>query len=559
MRISPSIILFAFAISNAGMHDVFGDDLPPIHERFSDGKVTEEPDFQKHISPLLGRLGCNGRACHGSFQGRGGFRLSLFGYDFKADLEALLDEEGPRVDIEKPLESLIIAKPTDEDNHEGGERYQKDSWQYHVIRRWVESGAKYEGEKKMVRLEVTPREIIFNSADQTVQLKVIAIWEDGVREDVTPLCRFNSNDDQVALIDVDGVVKSYKPGDTHVVVNYDKGVVPIPVMQPVSKFAGENYPKTATSTQVDKFVVNKLRKLGIVQSEVSTDAEFLRRVSLDLTGTLPGVKVVEEFLSDNSQDKRSRKIEELLNSSAYAAWWATRLSDYTGNNETRLNNVVPNRGQASKEWYQWLYKRVEENTPYDQIAAGIVTAVSRRPEQNYQEYCEEMSEVYREGSADKFAERPQMSHYWARNEFRTPEERAIGFAYTFMGIRIQCAQCHKHPFDQWTKDDFAQFQNFFASVSTGNNYARDKESKTQYEQILAELDVDKSLKGGALRREVTKELSKGKPIPINEIYLMPARRPVDPKLLGGEVIKSAEHTDVRVPLMDWLRSKDNPY
>ncbi|MFT7644097.1 MAG: hypothetical protein ACI9G1_005863 [Pirellulaceae bacterium] len=559
MRISPVVILSILGLSFVGMQDARGDDLPPIHERFSSGKVTEEPDFQKHISPLLGRLGCNGRACHGSFQGRGGFRLSLFGYDFKADMEALLDKESPRVETENPLDSLIIAKPTDEDNHEGGLRYEKGSWQYNVLRRWVESGAKYEGDKKMVRLEVTPKEIIFDKADQKIQLKAIAVWEDGTREDVTPLCRFNSNDDQVALIDIDGIVTSYKPGDTHVVVNYDKGVIPIPVIQPVSKLAGKNYPKTATPTKVDKLVVNKLRKLGIVQSELSSDAEFLRRVSLDLTGTLPSVKVVDAFLRDKSKDKRSQKIEELLNSRAYAAWWATRLSDYTGNNEARLNNVVPAKGQASKEWYQWLYKRVEENTPYDQIAAGIVTAVSRKPEQSYKDYCKEMSEVYREKSTDKFAERPQMSHYWARNEFRTPEERAIGFAYTFMGIRIQCAQCHKHPFDQWTKDDFAQFQNFFANVSTGNNYARDKETKEQFQQIMASLGVDKSLKGGALRKEVAKELDSGKPIPINEIYLMPARRPADPKLLGGDVVKNEDHADVRVPLMDWLRAKDNPY
>src|SRR6476661_10562134 len=182
--------------------------LPPVSERFAKDDVSEEPSFQRHVSPLFGRLGCNGRSCHGSFQGRGGFRLSLFGFDFHADHEELLKGDPPRANKDKPLESLIIVKPTDADMHEGGQRYTKGSWQYHVIRRWLEGGARFEQKEvqKRVNLELTQAEIIFSKPGEQVQLKAIAVWADGSREDVTCLCRFGSNSEQVAKITTDGLV-----------------------------------------------------------------------------------------------------------------------------------------------------------------------------------------------------------------------------------------------------------------------------------------------------------------------------------------------------------------
>src|SRR5262245_1408893 len=180
----------------------------PIKERYASAEVTEEPSFQRHISPLIGRLGCNGRSCHGSFQGRGGFRLSLFGYDFHADHEELLKGDPLRANKDKPLESLIIAKPTDADIHEGGLRYKKGGWEYHLFRRWLEAGAKFNEKdvERIVNLELTPAEIIFSQPGEKAQLKAVAVWPDGSREDVTCLCRFTSNSDQVATINADGIV-----------------------------------------------------------------------------------------------------------------------------------------------------------------------------------------------------------------------------------------------------------------------------------------------------------------------------------------------------------------
>ncbi|MCH7989136.1 MAG: DUF1549 domain-containing protein [Planctomycetes bacterium] len=490
----------------------------PIHERYSSPDVQEVPDFRRHMTPLLSKLGCNGRACHGSFQGRGGFRLSLFGHDFEMDHKALTKGEEPRVDLKNPGESLIIQKPTDEDIHEGGQRYKLGSWEHHVFRRWIEGGANNVPKDVVdfVRLDITPKEILVKKKGQKNQLKVVAVWSDGTQEDVTPLCRYKSNNSTNANISDTGLVTSGEPGDTHVVVFYDTGVVPIPVIQPVSQLAGANYPQVETPTKIDELVVQKLKKLGIVPSDLANDAEFLRRVSLDLSGSLPTPQEVEKFLAENSSDKRSKKIDELLNSPAYAAWWTTKLCDFTGNNDDQLNNVVPSRNHpASRDWYDWIHKRVAENTSYDELVAGIVVANSRNPGESFNEFSENMSKLYHKDSNSSFAEdRETMPYYWARRNFRTPEERVIGFAYTFLGIRIQCAQCHKHPFDQWTQNDFKQFTPFFTSTRSGRNPATRKE----YDALIAKLELDDGLRGGQLRREIGKALQNGKTVPFQEVY-----------------------------------------
>jgi hypothetical protein len=543
--------------------------LGPINQRFASGEGDEVPSFQRHVSPLFGRLGCNGRSCHGSFQGRGGFQLSLFGYDFQADHAALFDKDSPRIDTDEPDESLILVKPTDADMHDGGQRYEKGGWEYHVLRRWIEAGAEGSDEPdQLVQLEIQPEEILFQRTGEQIQLKALAVWKDGTREDVTPLCRFQTNDDQIAEIDQDGRVTAKEPGDTHVVVFYDNGVTPVPVIQPVSNRVGERYPQVDTPTQIDRLVVDKLRKLGVVPAELSGDAEFLRRVSLDMTGTLPSPGEVEAFLADKSPDKRARKIDQLLESPAYAAWWTTRLCDFTGNNDDLLNNVGIVRGRTSQEWYDWIYRRVADNVPYDELVAGIVTAVSRREGQSYTELCREMSDLYRDQSDASFADLPSMTHYWSRRDFRDPDARAIAFAYSFMGIRIQCAQCHKHPFDQWSKDDFHEFKTFFTSV-VASPRPLDPQDRKQYDAMLKDLGL-KGKNGGDLRREVPKLLRAGKTVPFPEVVVDPRRLNPGPKagaktaattarLLGGDEYDLSGVDDPRVLVMDWLRGKNNRF
>lgn len=558
--------------------------LPPVTTRFAAESVTEEPSFQRHVSPLFGRLGCNGRSCHGSFQGRGDFRLSLFGYDFEADHKELLKGDPKRANADKPLESLILIKPTDADMHEGGLRYKKGGWEYHVFRRWLESGAKFDQKsvQQIVALEVTPSEILFSTPGEKVNLKAVAVWPDGTREDVTCLCRFNSNSDQVATITADGLVTATDPGDTHVVVSYDSAVIAVPVIRPVSQLTGDRYPAVPTPTKIDELVVQKLKKLGVVPSDLCTDSEFLRRVSLDLTGTLPTAEQAEKFLADSSPNKRAAKIDELLTTPAYAAWWATRFCDWGGNNDTKFNafgmlRPLPGRyGGATQEWYDWVQKRIADNMPYDEIVAHMVTGVSRKPGESYAEYCETLTKIERGEEGFSYADRPDMPYFWARQNLRLPEERAIGFAYTFMGIRIQCAQCHKHPFDQWSKQDFDDFRNFFASVRASQyNPPGDRQSAEQYQSIVKDLGLENSeLRGNQLRNEFVRKLGEGKVVPFPEVTVSRVprgeRKPVNKKqgegptshlarVLGGEEIDLTQYEDARKPLMDWLRSKDNPY
>jgi hypothetical protein len=207
---------------------------------------------------------------------------------------------------------------------------------------------------------------------------------------------------------------------------------------------------------VDELVNAKLRKAGIIPSPLCSDAEFLRRASLDVTGTLPTPREVETFLADKTADKRDRKIDELLERPGYAAWWTTKLCDFTGNNPAVLrgNNLAANLGQVnfgpqlSRQWFDWVYERISQNKPYDALAAGIVLGSMRaRPDQPYDEYVLEMSSYFRKDGAS-FGNRETMPWFWARQNVQKPEDKALAFAHTFLGVRIECAQCHKHPFDQ---------------------------------------------------------------------------------------------------------------
>lgn len=557
--------------------------LPPASQRFAAAEGEEIPSFRRHVLPLMGRLGCNGRACHGSFQGRGGFRLSLFGYDFQADHEALTAGEEPRVDLNDPAASLILQKPTLAIDHEGGRRMEAGSWQFHVFRRWIaagalgiggggsEAGESQTAEAEIAALEIEPRELVFHGDGEQAQLRVTAVWTDGSREDVTPLCRFRSNDESIATIDENGLVKVAGKGDTDVVVFYDNGVATVPAMRPVSELVGPKYPQVAASTKIDQLIAAKLEKLGIVPSELCTDEEFLRRLSLDMTGSLPLPAEIVEFTADSSPDKRARKIEELLARPTYAAWWATKLCDVTGNSARNINEQQF-RQEMSQQWYQWVYRRVSENMPYDKIVERIVLATSRKPGQSFDEYAAEMSSYFRPDNPVDFAEHETLPYYWMRRQFNQPKDKALGFAYTFLGVRLQCAECHKHPFDQWTQQDFQQFTAFFNNVSF--NYAPDARKRAK--EMTEELGLDVKKNNKERRERIMDLLREGKSIPWRELFVgearpnakggkgkgknkQPAGRVVTPKLLGGEEVLAQQYSDPREALMDWMRREDNPY
>jgi hypothetical protein len=585
--------------------------------RWSNLAKAEAPSFRRHVVPLMSRLGCSGRECHGSFSGQGGFQLSLFGYDFEKDHREITadTEDGIRVELKDPTTSLILAKPAlDGEKHKGKKIIEKGSWEYNLILKWIQEGAKIDVVEtgEFARLEVLPKELVFKKAGDAVQIKVIAYWKDGTVEDVTQITRFRTNDESVAEVSATGLVTSKEKGDTHIVAFYDNGVEPVPAMLPVSS---QKYPVVQTRTKIDALVVEKLKKVGIVPSDVATAAEFLRRASLDVTGTLPAPAEVEAFLADKSPNKRAKKIDELLTRPAYAGWWTTKLCDFTGNSAKNINNVLNGGrnlgGQMSRQWYDWIYKRVAENQPYDQLAAGIILATSRTSqEQTFEQYAHEMGSYFRLQQPADFTTRPNMPYYWQRRNVQKPEEKSLAFAHTFLGVRIECAECHKHPFDQWTKTDFEQFKAFFTALGSGPrndgkgmkgdkmakgdkvenvgaelapaesmSYASlNKEIKEKVTAELAgkELDPKKNNEQQAQQREIGRRLDAGEPVPWPELYadmrrvgqptkddqknkVQGSSRVITPKILGGEEVMLQQYNDPREPLMAWLRDKDNPY
>ncbi|MFM7058626.1 MAG: DUF1549 and DUF1553 domain-containing protein [Planctomycetota bacterium] len=517
-------------------------------------EIPRQPDFQKHILPLLGRMGCSGRACHGSFQGRGGLRLSLFGYDFQSDHTALTahGSEGPRVDRKSPDASLLLQKPTLRIAHEGGRRFDEHSEAAEIIRRWIAAGAPGTDRPAVLReLLVDPPQVIFNSTRTTTPLKVTAVWEDGSREDVTALSRFRSNDDSVAEVSDSGQVNSLASGETHVVVFYDNGITAVPVLRAFRSQVAQSSP---AHSPLDQLINERLELLGLEPSKLCSDTEFLRRASLDATGTLPAPEEVRQFLADNRADKRERKIDELLARPAFAACWANRICDWTGCNPAQQAELGQ---ETAVQWAEWIRRRLERNEPWNQLVRGIVLARGRRDGQPWLQYTEEVSACFRTGGLEQFANRPTMPHYWTRRSMQKPDDAAQAFAQNFLGIRLQCAQCHKHPFAPWTQQDFRQFSRFFEPIRFGVP----TESQAAYRELAAKtgLQIREISAGTAVTPDLLRQAQQGHTIPWRELYTQRRDVPLSLSLLRSGTVTLAPDQDPREVLMNWISRPDNPW
>lgn len=541
--------------------------LRPVSERFAQAATSEVPDFQRHVSPLLGRLGCNGRSCHGSFQGQAGFQLSLFGYDFAADHKALLASSASsgvsRTNKSDPDASLILAKPLLQLEHEGGQRFSRDSWSHHLLHRWIDSGARSTvSPQQLMKLEVTPTEVVFSSNPEPVPLRVTVEWENGDREDVTPLCRFRTNDESVVTVNEDGVLASAGAGDTHVIVFYDNGITAVPVLRPYLRTSSledsgaqlsANFSTVRSSNPIDSFVLQKLQKLNLVPSNLCSDSQFLRRVSLDLTGTLPEPSEIESFINDRFPQKRLKKIEELLERPAYAAWWANKLCDFTGCNPSQQAELGQ---ETSVQWYMWMYARIGENLPYHELVRRVVLAKGRQPMQTYDAYAQEMSSYHHESSKADFAARSSMPHYWTRRSMKQPEQAAEAFAHNFLGIRLQCAQCHKHPFAPWTQADYKNFSRFFETV----RYGVSPESRSSYQALAQRLGIDpRDDEGTEISREFFKRAQRGQTVPWRELYVATQSNSRTIDLLRSGPVTIQGDQDPREPVMNWMSDPQNPW
>ncbi len=513
-------------------------------------------DFDRHVASLFGRLGCNTGACHGSFQGRGGLNLSLFGHDPARDFTTLTRGAlGRRIDVVDPDRSLILLKPTGQVAHEGGQRFTIGSWEYRVIRAWIAGGARRDPARAAVeRIEIRPGDLRLERPGRSARLSVVARFSDGEIADVTPFCDIHVRDDAVARAESGGEVRGLRPGDTAVVASYNGQLASVRVSVPTGRVV--NVPDVSDCEVIDREVFAKLRGLGIAPSGSASDAEFLRRVSLDVIGALPSPQEVRTFQSDCALDKRSKKIDELLEHPMHAALWATRYLDITGCDVEAMEGPANLRPRRAKLWHDWFRKRFADNTPYLEIARGVLTATSRDGDDPDRWAAQEAARMIalKNGASSDYASRPGLDLYWRRfsnGEYSAVEPMAERVGTAFLGVRIECAQCHKHPFDRWTQDDYRGFANVFADVQFG----------------LSKLGLAAAAR---LLEHKRKENPNGMlaPIPrLSEIFLsgQPSRRLVDPvtgrplapKALGGPELSGAG--DPRVRLFAWLSQPENPY
>ncbi len=481
---------------------------------------VQKVDFERHIMGLMGRLGCNAGACHGSFQGKGGLYLSLFGYSAEKDYQAFTREGGGRrVNLVDPDQSLLLLKPTAQVPHGGGKRFEKDSWQYQLIRQWISDGARWnKGYGAIKSVRITPSEQRFDKIGDARQVKVEAEFDDGSKQDVTALCDFRVIDDYVAEVVPGGLVKGLRPGDTSVVASYRGNIVTARVLIPVTIGGDFRYPKGPENNYIDREVFAKLKKLNIVPSDLSTDGEFLRRIYIDAIGCLPEPDAVRAFLADTNPNKRLEKIEELLSHPLHAALWATKFSDITGNNTDLIEGPQQDRPKKSKMWHDWFRRRVADNVPYDEIVRGVLCATSRdgQTPEKWMEQQNALDEAAQKGFDAPYAERDTLDLFWRKqgNNF-TLELLAEHTAAAFMGVRIECAQCHKHPFDRWTQTDYRQYANIFGQVKYGASpVARSVIDKANQERrkvitdALAAVDKEFADKKKEALEALDKELAK---------------------------------------------------
>jgi hypothetical protein len=521
-------------------------------DRWSDGGKGGTPDFSRHVVPLMGKLGCNNRACHGSFQGQNGFRLSLFGHDGKMDYAELTKDEGdgPRVNVKSPAESLILAKATSDEIHEGGKRMEKGSWQYRIFHEWIAAGANYDPDQilPLERLEITPAEVeLSKSAAGTQQLRLVAHFADGSREDVTPLTLFSTNDDAVANVSDEGLISVAGFGDTAIVAVYAGVVVTSQVIVPHE--TSEPFPAYPANNPIDDLVAAKLKKVKIHPSDLASDEVFLRRVYLDLIGTLPTAAEAREFLASKEGDKRARLIDALLQRPEYAMYWATRFSDWTGND----SRFTPQpRSKTAWLWYDWLRDKLDRNVAYDEIVGGFITATSRegRPLEEYLEEHRAVSENLDEGFDDgTYARRRTNDMFWRKAGNNNAQTAGLQLAYAFLGVRLECAQCHKHPFDRWTQYDFQQYTAFFSVLGRGVQKDVPKEAtKTKDRNALPLQEIFVTTMAAEVDAKGKKSKDKEKPLKIKAA-----------KLLGGDRVPFEQNEDPREKLWQWMRSPENPY
>ena len=397
--------------------------------------------FLRDVAPILNKVGCTSGTCHGAAKGKNGFKLSLRGYDPQFDYEALLyDLSGRRFNRADPGRSLMLAKPTQEVAHGGGQRFEKNSDYYKIIYNWISQGVPFGDPEKdsVTDLQVEPKEILMPRPGEAVTAKVIAKFKDGQTRDVTREANIESNTPDVAKVGTSADVKGERIGEATLLIRYQGkfAAVPVTIVNPKPGFA---WKALAEYNYIDQKIDAKLQRLKIQPSPVVDDATFLRRVSLDLTGQIPTPDAVLAFLADPapSRQKRSKTIDRLIASPAYVDHWTVKWGDLLQSSRKYLGD------KGVYAFREWIHDSIAANKPYDRMVRELLTA--------------------RGGSYDE----PAANFFRVTRDAKPTMEKTT---QVFLGVRMVCAQCHDHPFERWTQNQYYQMAAFFSAVGLRAGY-----------------------------------------------------------------------------------------
>ena len=465
---------------------------------------AEAVSFRNDVMAVLSKAGCNAGACHGNANGKASFKLSLRGESPDLDFLALThDQFNRRVDLMQPEQSLILLKAAAQLAHEGGQRFKTNSWEYKALLGWLEQGASNDVASAVVlrRLEVKPVEAILIHPTNKVQLAARAFFSDGSERDVTTVAVYESANPAVQIA-ADGKVQSELPCETTVLVRYLEQQVPV-TLAFIPARAGFTWVKPEPHNYIDRHIFAKLQRLRMNPSEVCSDETFVRRAYLDLLGIIPTADEARSFVLDRTETKRARLIDTLLERPEFADFWALKWMDLLRAEERMLDR------KGLELLHRWVRQSILDHKPLDQFAREIIAA---------------------RGSTYK---NPPANFYRAT---RSPVERAEAAAQMFLGVRVQCAQCHNHPFDRWSQDDYYDWQRVFARVKYKvlENRRRDDNDGHEF---------------------------KGEQI----VYLAPSANlnnprtgaPAKPRFLGEDNECSSE--DELAALARWVAGPDNPF
>jgi len=457
--------------------------------------------FSPDVISVFTIKGCNSSGCHGSPAGQNGFKLSLFGYDVTADHEMVVRKhDGRRVNLTEPEKSLILRKPLFDIPHGGGRLLTRESEEYRTLLRWLREGAKLETNgASITHLEIYPAEQVLMGNGSKMRFVVVGRLSDGTTRDMTHEVRYSTSADTVASISPDGVATAKGTGLATVLAR-GMGRVAASQIGVIQEKAGASFPSFPPNNFIDELVYAKQKKLNVPPTGLTTDNEFLRRVYLDTIGLEPTAEEVRQFVANTRPDKRGLLIDSLLKRPEYASFWTVKFEDWFRNNQ--LNS----QGRSMGKFKEWLSERLAADRPYDQMVRDLITS-----------------------EGDTFQE-PATNFWHPATDFMLKKfdvkKATPTVSRLFLGIRMECAECHNHPLENFTQDDFYGLSAFFARLQVKHGTAEYR--RTWY---LAE--------EGEVEHPVTK-------------------KPVAPTFLGGDTPRFGSEEDRRGALAKWINSPQKP-